>query len=141
MGIDHTVAIWLIGAGMTAAFLVGYLALGALTDLPGVAERFGGPAIGCHYILAGLVLGVLVLPTALAVAFGLAGVDHPVSNAVLTTVFAGITLLVSLRVFDELPDRYIWFAVALVATAVGFEALVAALVVNGIAGALGALFS
>jgi hypothetical protein len=130
---DSVLLAWVIGAGVAAVFVAGYLALGWLTDQPGVAERFG-PAIGCHYILLGLVLGLFFVPTALAVALGLAGIDHSVPIALVTTVFAGVTALVGSSVFDELSDSFLWLAIAVVAIAVGFETVVAMLLVDGIAG-------
>jgi hypothetical protein len=132
MGFAEAVLLaWLIGAGVTVTFVLGYLALGGLSDH---AARFVGPAIGCLYLILGPVLGLLFLPTTLTLALHWAGLDHALPIALLTTLLAGVTMLVSIRVFDELPDSFVWLAIVVVAVAVGFETVVAMLLVDGIAG-------
>jgi hypothetical protein len=138
MGLDHAAATWLAGAGTTAVFIVGYLALGAASDL---FARFTGPALGCLYLILGPILALLFVPTAMTLVLGWANVDHAFPIALLSTLLAGITMLASIRVFDELPDRFVWLAIVVIAVAVGFETVLAAVIVDGLASAISHLAS
>lgn len=131
MGFSDSVLLsWLVGAGLTVVFIVGY------TGLSAVLSQLG-PGNGIVLAFAAPFVGVLFMVVSLAVALSVVGIDFAVPIALVTSVLAGFTGLVSMSVFDELPDGLGWVAVVVMAVVIGFETVVVMLVVDGIAALVG----